>query len=120
VNDLPFSYVDAEHFLCKGWILVKKTFGSYRNSKYPNSLEAHLHPIKWPDDPKVEYIATDEDISKIMQMIADQLVQCRCMEANEEGDDDNDDETEQLVLPAVYRFDTKEDDTKEDDTDVTD
>jgi hypothetical protein len=45
----PFSCVDSEHFLCKGWIIVKKTFNHYRNSKYSTPLEPHLHPIKMPD-----------------------------------------------------------------------
>jgi hypothetical protein len=45
----PFSCVNSEHFLCKGWIVIKKTFNHYRNSKYPTPLEPHLHPIKMPD-----------------------------------------------------------------------
>jgi hypothetical protein len=44
VNGRPFSGVDAEHFLCKAWIVAKSTFGNSRLSKYPRLCNAHTHP----------------------------------------------------------------------------
>lgn len=69
VNDLCFSATDAEHWLCKGWIIIKKTFNHYRNSKYPTPLEPHLHPIKWPSVQIAHDIMSDETIDSIMERI---------------------------------------------------
>jgi hypothetical protein len=44
VNGRPFSGVDAEHFLCKAWIVASSTFGNSRLSKYPRLCNAHTHP----------------------------------------------------------------------------
>jgi hypothetical protein len=44
VNERPFSETDAEHFLCKGWLIAKLTFGHYRNSKYPLQSKSFTHP----------------------------------------------------------------------------
>ena len=50
VNGRHFNATDAEHFLCKGWVLTKLTFGHYRNSKYPKSAKPHCHPERPSDD----------------------------------------------------------------------
>ena len=44
INGRIFDATDAEHFLCKGWVITKLTFGHYRNSKYPRSAKPHCHP----------------------------------------------------------------------------
>jgi hypothetical protein len=44
VNARLFSAVDAEHFLCKAWIITKLTFGSSNLSDYPHLCSAHTHP----------------------------------------------------------------------------
>jgi hypothetical protein len=45
-NGFAFGFTNAEHFLCKGWIMIKKTFHHYRNSLYPNPTEPHYHPLR--------------------------------------------------------------------------
>ena len=49
VNGRPFNYTDAEHFLCKGWIIAKYTFPQNTASVQPISSRPHCHPIKIVD-----------------------------------------------------------------------
>jgi hypothetical protein len=44
-NHCPFSAVDAEHFLCKAWIVTKSTFGGSHLSKKPKLSNSHTHPL---------------------------------------------------------------------------
>jgi hypothetical protein len=44
VNTRPFCAVDAEHFLCKSWIIAKLTFGHNQGSKYPLQGNHYAHP----------------------------------------------------------------------------
>jgi hypothetical protein len=44
VNERPFSDVDAEHYLCKAWLIAKLTFGHNRIAKYPKQCNNHTHP----------------------------------------------------------------------------
>ena len=69
VNGLLFSPTDAEHWLCKGWIMVKKTFNHYRNSRYPKPLEPHLHPIRYPRVNLHRSIISDVEIDNVMSNI---------------------------------------------------
>jgi hypothetical protein len=47
VNGRPFNVVDAEHFLCKAWIMAKYTMCPYRNyKKHPNQCNAFTHPSR--------------------------------------------------------------------------
>ena len=46
VNDRPFNATDAEHFLCKCWIIAKYTLPHYANSVQPLSSKPHCHPLK--------------------------------------------------------------------------
>ena len=46
VNLRPFNATDAEHFLCKAWVVAKHTFGHYRDSAYPFFSKAHCHPLR--------------------------------------------------------------------------
>jgi hypothetical protein len=63
VNRRPFSPVDAEHFLCKAWIVAKSTYGCTRLSKYPKLTSAHTHP-----SPTIHCIA-DDVIETVMTTI---------------------------------------------------
>ena len=76
VNGLLFTAIDAEHWLCKGWIVIKKTFNHYRNSKYPTPLEPHYHPIKWPGTGTPENITSDEVVDRVMMGITQQFNGC--------------------------------------------
>ena len=69
VNGLPFNVTDAEHWLCKAWVIVKKTFNHYRNSMYPVPLEPHYHPIKWPGRKTPLSITNDGKVDGVMQDI---------------------------------------------------
>jgi hypothetical protein len=46
VNGRTFNCTDAEHFLCKAWIIAKYTFPQYTASVQPLSSKPHCHPIK--------------------------------------------------------------------------
>jgi hypothetical protein len=59
----PFSGVDAEHFLCKAWIVAKSTFGNSRLSKYPRLCNAHTHPS--PVIHAIREKVTDDAMKKI-------------------------------------------------------
>ena len=69
VNGLPFNVTDAENWLCKSWVIVKKTFNHYRNSMYPVPLEPHYHPIKWPGRKTPLTITNDSVVDGVMQDI---------------------------------------------------
>jgi hypothetical protein len=46
VNGQQFSGVDAEHFLCKAWVIAKHTMGPYRNSQSdPTQCNCYTHPL---------------------------------------------------------------------------
>ena len=46
VNGRSFNYTDAEHFLCKAWIIAKYTFPQNSASVQPQASKPHCHPIK--------------------------------------------------------------------------
>ena len=71
VNGLLFSAVDAEHFLCKAWIHVKKTFNHYRNSSRPIPLMPHSHPVRWPTHFQCNDITNNAHITTIMNKVVD-------------------------------------------------
>ena len=89
VNGLLFSPTDAEHWLCKGWILVKKTFNHYRNSRYPKPLEPHLHPIRYPRVKLDKNIIGDNEIDSVMTNITNNY---EVLTSNGK-----------LVLPTIFR-----------------
>jgi hypothetical protein len=62
-NRRPFSAVDAEHFLCKAWILTKSTFGGSRLSKRPKLSSCHTHPSP------VLHRVEDKSLERIMARI---------------------------------------------------
>ena len=46
VNGRPFNSTDAEHFLCKCWLIAKYTLPHYTASVQPLSSKPHCHPIR--------------------------------------------------------------------------
>jgi hypothetical protein len=86
VNERQFSAVDAEHFLCKAWIIAKSTFGNAHLSNYPNQCSAHTHPSR------VLHEMTSDEISNHMQAIEDAYTSCM------EGDQ------AVLVLPELCKL----------------
>ena len=45
VNGRPFNATDAEHFLCKLWVIAKYTLPAYRISRQPMATKPHCHPV---------------------------------------------------------------------------
>ena len=45
VNGRPFSATDAEHFLCKLWVISKYTLPAYSTAIQPTATKPHCHPI---------------------------------------------------------------------------
>ena len=89
VNGLPFNVTDAEHWLCKSWVIVKKTFNHYRNSMYPVPLEPHYHPIKWPKHDTPTTITSDIVVDKIMEEITDKFESCAVAEDEEKSKEES-------------------------------
>jgi hypothetical protein len=50
VNGRIFNATDAEHILCKVWVVAKLTLGHYRNSRCPKTAKPHCHPMKLAKD----------------------------------------------------------------------
>jgi hypothetical protein len=73
VNTRPFSAVDAEHFLCKAWIITKSTFGSSNLSNYPQLCSAHTHPSP------VLHAIDNAMIGRAMVSIKDAFYLCNSM-----------------------------------------
>ncbi len=69
LNGLTFNCIDAEHWLCKTWMLVKHTFQHYRNSLFPVPLQPHTHPIVWPVSITGDQYLKDEKVDTIMEKI---------------------------------------------------
>jgi hypothetical protein len=46
VNGRPLNSTDAEHFLCKGWLIAKQTLPRYTVSEKPQASRPNCHPIK--------------------------------------------------------------------------
>jgi hypothetical protein len=70
VNNRPFNAVDAEHFLCKAWLITKLTFGPSRISKYPRLCNAHTHPSR------VLHELSDKNVSLAMKSVEDAYMRC--------------------------------------------
>jgi hypothetical protein len=71
VNKRPFSCVDAEHFLCKAWIISRLTFGnSQLSTTYPKQCSAHTHPSR------VLHNLADDEMSNHMQEIERAYTSC--------------------------------------------
>ena len=71
-NKRPFNASNAEHFLCKAWIIAKYTMGHYRDTLHPLPWKPHCHPSPifqhhngWVDN--------DELVMKTMQTIVDEF-----------------------------------------------
>ena len=45
VNGRPFNATDAEHFLCKMWVITKYTLPAYTNARQPKLTKPHCHPV---------------------------------------------------------------------------
>ena len=45
VNDRPFNVTDAEHFLCKLWVISKYTLPAYCISNQSEATKPHCHPV---------------------------------------------------------------------------
>jgi hypothetical protein len=86
VNGRPFTVVDAEHFLCKAWLVASSAFGSARLSNYPKLCNAHMHP-----SPIIHALA-DTVIDAAMDSI--QAAYCLCNEKN----------SKKLILPEFIRL----------------
>lgn len=69
LNGLPFDCIDAEHWLCKAWIAIKKTFNHYRNSLVPWPLDPSYHPIRLPYNVDEKDVWCDQEIQMIMENI---------------------------------------------------
>ena len=82
INGLPFGCTDIEHWLCKTWILVRKTFNHYRNSMYPVPLEPFYHPIKWPRNNTPSSILKDNIMDAAMKEATDAFEKCVKESAN--------------------------------------
>ena len=99
VNGLPFNVTDAEHWLCKSWVIVKKTFNHYRNSMYPVPLEPHYHPIKWPGNETPTTITNDSVVDSVMQDIIELFH--KWTEVDEEVEDNAE---KALKLPEILEM----------------
>jgi hypothetical protein len=86
VNGRPFTVVDAEHFLCKAWLVASSCFGSARLSNYPRLCNAHTHP-----SPIIHAMA-DTVIDCAMDSI--EAAYCLCTSTN----------SQRLVLPEFIRL----------------
>ena len=58
VNGRPFNASDAEHFLCKAWMIGKLTLAHY-NTKFPRPTRPHCHPVKLTKDENPECTEVD-------------------------------------------------------------
>ena len=76
VNGLIFGVTDAEHWLCKSWVLIRKTFNHYRNSLYPVPLQPFYHPIRYRGDNVPDSITCDRVMDKIMKEATDTFERC--------------------------------------------
>ena len=65
VNERPFCASDAEHFLCKVWMIGKLTLAHYSSSKYPRPTNTHCHPVKHIKDVD----PTCAEVDKVMESI---------------------------------------------------
>jgi hypothetical protein len=90
VNQRPFSAVDAEHFLCKAWIVAKSTLGCSRLSSHPKQSSAHTHPSP------IIHRKADEVIETVMSKIEDAY----CL-SRETSEDD-------ITLPEFCRLPEEE------------
>jgi hypothetical protein len=70
VNLRPFSQIDAEHFLCKAWIIAKLTFGHNQISKIPELSHHYTHPSP------VIHMHTDAHVLECMKRIVDTYKRC--------------------------------------------
>jgi hypothetical protein len=70
VNGRSFSEIDAEHFLCKAWLIAKLTFGHYRISKHPELSSHYTHPSP------VVHSLTDVHVSECMRKIVESYKSC--------------------------------------------
>ena len=75
VNGLPFGLTDAEHWLCKSWVLARKTFNHYRNSLYPIPLQPFYHPIRFRGAGVPDSIRKDKVMDTIMKEVTDSFEQ---------------------------------------------
>jgi hypothetical protein len=64
VNGRPFNTTDAEHFLCKGWLIAKQTYPVYANVAKPHFAKPHCHPLK-----NGKKTIQSEDVTVIMKEI---------------------------------------------------
>ena len=65
VNQRPFSATDAEHFLCKAWVIAKYTLPNYNTAKQPRSTKPHCHPVNL----RGEQMTASMDVNVIMEGI---------------------------------------------------
>ena len=64
MNGRPFNATDAEHFLCKLWVIAKYTLPAYRISRQPMATKPHCHPVnlrgrEYEADPLLNTIMSD-------------------------------------------------------------
>ena len=76
VNGLPFGVIDAEHWLCKSWVITRKTFNHYRNSLYPVPLQPYYHPIRYRGENVPDSITRDTVMDKIMEEATTTFIKC--------------------------------------------
>lgn len=55
LNGRPFSYPDAEHVLCKCYVMASYTLAGRRFSNCPMSDKCHCHPVRFPNDAEVPW-----------------------------------------------------------------
>jgi hypothetical protein len=70
VNGRPFCAVDAEHFLCKAWLIAKSTFANSLVSNHRKFCNAHTHPST------VLHQRKDSQIETIMDRIEQSFKRC--------------------------------------------
>ena len=63
VNGRPFNATDAEHFLCKLWVVAKYTLPASTITRQPKATKPHCHPVNlrgklFTPDPSLEKIMT--------------------------------------------------------------
>ena len=74
LNGRPFGLQDVEHFLCKLYIGITKTFSSRSSSKSPDTSKSGLHPIDFGD---YDCAWDDSNVCIILRDAVDTFDKCR-------------------------------------------
>ena len=82
VNGRPFNATDAEHFLCKAWLIMKSTMANYNNAKQPVCTKPHCHPARRTTS-TIQKVCPQLDMimNRIVELYAEEKVQRRDIRA---------------------------------------